>query len=172
MVILGQFSQRCAWGLKIPRGVYFVVGDASHLYENAHAKEVWCALPESDGDLIEARPGVGRRLNQYEFMDPDGIVRHPDGNSAGTHYDASLTQGRDDFLRALECGCVAIRAKSDWLGAKTAILLLDGAKVQKTMSEDAINPHHINLSDGGKNRKPMRVIGMRGLRSVLRELRV
>lgn len=61
-----------------------------------------------------------------------------------------------------------------------AVVIIDGAKINKMMPADAINPnsvsispdllrHQMNLSDGGKNRQAMRVVGVRGLRSVLEE---
>jgi len=51
-----------------------------------------------------------------------------------------------------------------------AVVLMDGARVNKKLPEDAINPSEMNLSDGGKNRLNMRLVGFRGMESVLTSL--
>lgn len=151
--------------------VYFAVADASFLYENSFSNEAWCSRAEPDGDLIDAKPGKGRRYNMMEFLDKEGLLTHPDGHSAGTFFGTSQTQDSREFLRGLERGCEAIAAKATASGGKVAVLLIDGARTQKTMPGDAISPGDMNLSDGGKNRKPMRLIGMKGLQTVLTENR-
>lgn len=149
--------------------VYFVVSDSSFMHENAFSKEAWCAMPKPGGNTVDAKPGKGPRVNVMEFLDKDGLVRHPDGKSAGTHFGTNNTQDSQDFLRGLERGCQGIQAKALSRGCKVTVLLIDGARTQKTMPNDAIDPSMMNLSDEGKNRKPMRSIGTKGARRVLQE---
>lgn len=149
--------------------VYFAVGDGSFFHENELADHAWCARAEKDGDMIEGRVGVGRRVNVFEFITKAGIIRHPDGKSAGTQFYPNEIQGSKEFLVALKRGCEAIQAAARAQGSVVSVLLLDGARTQKTMPQDAINPNDMNQSDGGKNRKPMRTIGLKGCRRVLEE---
>lgn len=151
--------------------VFFVVGDGSFIYENATAEHGWCARAEKDSDLTDSKPGKGRRLNVIEFMTVRGLLRHPDGNSAGTLFLPNAIESSKEFLIALERGCVAIQAAAVAAGCEVSVLLLDGARTQTTMPEDAINPNDMNLNDGGKNRNPMRTIGLKGCKTVLQEER-
>lgn len=58
---------------------WVVHADASFTYENAHSARAWFSLDEEYDNLINVRPGVGRRLNMWEFVTNDGILWHPDG---------------------------------------------------------------------------------------------
>lgn len=149
--------------------IFFAFADGSFLHENDIAEHAWCARAEENGDMIESNVGAGRRLNVFEFMTKHGIVRHPDGKSAGTLFLPNEIQRSDEFLVALRRGCEAIQAASKAKGCLVSALVIDGARTQKTMPSDAINPNKMNLHDGGKNREPMRIIGMKGCRTVLEE---
>jgi hypothetical protein len=149
--------------------IYLVASDCSYLNENTYSNMAWCSRAEPNGDLIDAKPGTGRRINMMEFLDRDGLVRHPDGKSAGTIFGIGETQDSKEILRGLRRGLEAIRHKADSNGIRLVVLLLDGAKNQKTLPKNAINPSTMNLTDGGKNRVEMKSIGFRGLQSVLTE---
>lgn len=110
------------------------------------------------------------------------------GKSAGTIFPPNSVQTDDDIVRAVQRGIEAIKADPR-SKSHIPILSIDAATVNKTMEPDAIFPSNVrlmlsvyiilyairylltilqmNLSDGGKNRRPMRGIHLLGLRSVL-----
>lgn len=149
--------------------VYLVSADSSFLYENNSPREAWCPLAEVDGDLVDSNAGKGVRFNVFQAIDRFGLLLHPDGKDAGTIFEDGATQDRNDIQVAVRRICEAMAAKNLGPGVKARVLLIDGAKTQKTMAPDAIDPNDMNLSDGGKNRTAMRLIGTQGLRRVLEE---
>lgn len=56
-------------------------------------------------------------------------------------YEAGTTQKADDMVEAVRRGVEAVRAKD--LDGRIPVLLLDGAKVNKTMPAIAINPNKV-----------------------------
>ncbi len=46
------------------------------------------------------------------------------------------------------------------------VFILDGYTAHNKLPPDAIDPSQISASDGGKNRRPMNLIGRLGLRSI------
>lgn len=61
--------------------VWLINGDASFFHENAHSERGWIPLDVKDSDLISCGTGAGQRLNVWEFVTEEGLLRHPDGTS-------------------------------------------------------------------------------------------
>lgn len=155
--------------LTSPRYLY-VNTDWSFEYENDISKSAWISLAVEGSDLVDSKPGKGKRLAFCEFMTSTGVLRHPDGNSAGTILHSNQTLAADDILRVLRRGLEAISNHPDVTsGRRIPVLHLDGARNQTTKDRDYINPNEMNLSDGGKNRVAMDKIGLKGLQRVLAE---
>ncbi len=112
----------------------------------------------------------GRRFSFCEFITTFGILRRPDGKSAGTVLTSNQTLGSEDILKTLRRGFEAISNHPDVKsGKRIPVLHLDGARNQTTKDPDYINPNDMNLSDGGANRVSMDGIGKKGLQTVLSE---
>lgn len=149
---------------------FYVNTDWSFIYENAHRDSGWISLVKADSDLIDCKPGKGRRLNVCEFITRHGVLTHPDGTSAGTVCGPNQILDANSIVKCVQRGVEAILAHPEVVaGKKIPVLHIDGARTNMTLPADAINPKKMNLSDGGKNRQAMHVIGMKGLRTVLQE---
>lgn len=151
--------------------LFYVNVDWSFFYENAFAKHAWIPLTIQNSDLNEAgKPGKGRRLSACEFILHSGILRHPDGNSAGTLFSANEIVDSTKVLNCIRRGCEAIAAHPavSKYGLHP-VLFIDGARTNTTNPPGFIDPSKMNLSDGGANRGPMNSIGVKGLRTVLVE---
>lgn len=152
-----------------PRYLY-VNTDWSFEYENDISKYAWIPLTEEESDLVDSKPGKGKRFSFCEFLSLDGVLRHPDGKSAGTILTSNQTLSAEDVLRTIRRGLEAVTDHPDVkAGRRIPVLHLDGARNQTTKDSDYINPNDINLSDGGTNRVSMAGIGTKGLKSVLTE---
>ncbi len=147
---------------------YYANYDWSFEYENDISKSAWISLAQEGSDLVDSKPGKGRRFAFCEFMTPTGILRHPDGKSAGTILTSNQTLGSDDILRTIRRGFEAISNQPEVKSGKR-IPVLHLARNQTTKEPDYINPNEMNLSDGGSNRVLMDHIGTKGLQKVLSE---
>jgi len=146
-----------------------VFADGSFFYENEHSDMAWVDLCDIESDLVPAGTGKGRRINNWEFLTKHGVLRHPDGRSAGTLFPPGKTLDSEDIYACIERGVPAILAYARQLNA-IPVLVIDGAKINTAKESNWLNPTEMNLSDGGANRGPMAMIGTRGLRSVLTAL--
>lgn len=70
--------------------VWVIHGDATFINENAHSFREWYPQDDERGDLIPAGTGVGSRLNAWEFVTEDGLLRHPDGATSYLALSVSL----------------------------------------------------------------------------------
>jgi hypothetical protein len=125
--------------------VALVFSDGSFIYENAFSNSGWRALADPDSNLVNAGTGKGRRINTWDFITERGLLRHPDGGSAGTLFPAGFVLDHNSILQCLERGIAAIQAYTLEVGATLPVLVMDGAKINKTMPEDAINPSKVHL---------------------------
>lgn len=149
---------------------FLVDADWSFEYQNDFSKSGWISLAIEDSDLVPARPGHGPRLAFCEFVTSEGVLRHPDGQSAGTVLQRNETLTAAEILSSFERGFESI-ANHPLVKKKKLqpVLLVDSARNQTTKSPDYLNPNEMNLSDGGKNRVLMAGIGLKGLKTVLSE---
>ena len=77
-----------------------------------------------------------------------------------------------EILSFIEHACKAVQHEPRAVG-KWKVLAIDGAAgVNKVFLGDAILPQHMNLFDGGLNRNDMRIIGVKGLETVLSSMNV
>jgi hypothetical protein len=136
-------------------------GDATNFNENDHSNLAWIPMCEKNSDLAHFGTGVGLRMNVFEFACKEGIVFHPDGvfysfppsplvklylgRSAGTIYPFGTTQDADDIYRAVQRFVAAVRDAPRYEG-KLKVLLIDGAPVNKTLPDDAINPSKVCIT--------------------------
>lgn len=140
--------------------VWTIFGDASFLHQNAHRHRAWFAQDVEHADLAPFGTGTGQRLNVWEFVTEDGLLCFPDGRphissflyaylmlgaSAGTIYDPNTTQNADDIVRAFEKGIRAVKLDARYHRNDLVVIVIDGAKVNKTMPIDAINPKKVLL---------------------------
>lgn len=138
--------------------VWWIAGDASFFHENSHSELAWVPLDVPNADMIPCRVGAGQRLNVWEFVTKEGILRHPDGapfelvfrssdrcsgNSAGTVYPPNTTQTADDMFVTFQRGIEAIRADSRF-DTTIPVLIIDGAKINKTFPVDVIWPENVH----------------------------
>jgi hypothetical protein len=151
-----------------PDFVYFNM-DWSFEHENATSKSGWISMAVEGSDLVDSKPGKGRRISFCEFVTKNGVLRHPDGKSAGSILQSNETLAGPDVLRTMKRGFEAIVAHPDVQAGGKAVVHLDGARNQTVKEDDYINPDKMNLMDGGKNRVAMDGIDMKGLRTVLSE---
>ena len=137
-------------------------GDASFFHQNAHSALVWMPMCEKDSDLSSFGPGTGLRMNAFEFASKYGILALPDGASlkftvfslfnhllglsAGTIYPFGSTQKAVDIIAAVKRFIEAIKADKR-LEPLIKVLGIDGAKVNKTLPDDAINPSKACVGD-------------------------
>lgn len=143
--------------------VWVVCADASFFHENAHSKSAWFPQDVEGRDLVPAKVGTGQRLNVWEFVTRTALLTHPDGplsfppspfllssfqislgQSAGTIWPPNTTQDASDIIAAVKRGLEAIKNDPRSQG-KIPVLVLDGAKVNKTMPPDAIQPQNVFL---------------------------
>ncbi len=149
---------------------FYVNTDWSFEYENDISKSAWISLAQEGSDLVDSKPGKGKRLSFCEFLTRNGVLRHSDGKSAGTILKSNQILAANDILQVLRRGFEAIANHPEVRsGQKIGVLHLDGARNQTTKDSDYINPNEMNLSDAGANRVSMKNIGIRGLKSVLVE---
>lgn len=148
-------------GLLTSTKVFVVCADASFFHENAHSKCAWFPLDKEGRDMVPAKVGTGQRLNVWEFVTAEGLLPHPDGPffsaphptfiassdhllgaSAGTIFPPNTTQDADDIVGAIKRGIEAIEADPRSQN-RIPVLLIDGARVNKTMPPDSINPNNV-----------------------------
>jgi hypothetical protein len=140
------------------RKVRVINGDASFVHENDRSKIVWVPRDVENSDLGPFGTGVGRRLNFWEFVTKAGLLTHPDGTihesfyfdltngqvgtSAGTVFPIQATQKADDIIMANERGVEAIESVEDFEDIFN-VVVVDGAKPNKTLPANAINPNYV-----------------------------
>ena len=152
------------------RKYFYVNTDWSFEYENEISKYAWISLAQEESDLVESKPGKGKRFSFCEFISLSGILRHADGKSAGTILTWNQTLTSEDILKTMRRGLEAIANHPEVKDkGRVPVLHLDGARNQTTKDSDYIDPNVMNLSDGGANRVSMKGIGMKGLQRVLAE---
>jgi hypothetical protein len=149
---------------------FLVNFDFSFIYQNQFSKSAWASLTRENSDMIDAKPGKGPRISTCEFISRDGVLRHPDGKSAGTKFTKNEVITADIVKECIKRGCEAITDHPRVVKGSQPFLFIDNARVQTTKPSTFINPNDMNLSDGGENRVEMDVIGNKGLRSVLTDM--
>jgi hypothetical protein len=148
---------------------FFVNFDFSFVYQNEFSPSAWVSLAMQNADLVDAKPGKGPRMSICEFITRYGILQHPDGRSAGQTFMENEIITAEIVKDCIKRGCEAIVSHPLVKSGAQPFLLIDNARVQTTKPPNFINPRDMNVSDGGKNRVEMNLIGLRGLRSVLEE---
>lgn len=148
---------------------FFVNFDFSFVYQNEFSPSAWVSLAMQNADLVDAKPGKGPRMSICEFITRYGILQHPDGRSAGQTFMENEIITAEIVKDCIKRGCEAIVAHPLVKSGAQPFLLIDNARVQTTKPPNFINPRDMNVSDGGKNRVEMNLIGLRGIRSVLEE---
>ena len=61
--------------------VWVLNGDASFFHENDRSDIVWLPMDISFSDLQDFGTGTGKRLNAFEWVAEEGLLRHPDGST-------------------------------------------------------------------------------------------
>jgi hypothetical protein len=148
---------------------FFVNFDFSFAYQNEFSPNAWISLARKDADLVDSKPGKGPRFSFCEFISRTGIIRHPDGKSAGSTFPHNEMITADIVRDCIRRGCVGIKNHPTVQKGAQPFLLIDNARVQATKKPSFINPKDMNVSDAGKNRVEMDQIGYKGLKSVLSE---
>jgi hypothetical protein len=119
-----------------------VYADGSFFYQNEHSDHAWVDLSDSQADLVPVGTGKGRRMNNWEFISPDGVLCLADGTSAGTLFPPGKTLDANDIFACVEKGIPAIVAYARAKKA-TGVLVIDGAKINKMLPPEAIHPGEV-----------------------------
>ena len=89
---------------------FFVNFDFSFVYQNEFSPSAWVSLAMQNGDFVDAKPGKGPRMSICEFITRYGILKHPDGRSAGQTFMENEIITAEIVKDCIKRGCEAIVA--------------------------------------------------------------